>query len=428
MEAIPTWKFFIFGGECAEYNEGTPRAFGEYVNSSCYLDLGTVRWTTYASDPEQYENIPSPREYASMAYDQKDNKILVYGGWNNGWFNDLHSLNVGKIVGPSYAITATDPCMGQLTGRVPLRITGQGFKDAGSITVFFSNGNKPVDNQTKNTVSSTAEFVSETEISCMTPSFESFGKKAHEAVMQVQIGSGDFTTTWIPFNYFLNTRAANSLAFGPGLLEDVAPGTPVEFLVQARNEENKNRQSGRDNFEVRIRKIRDKAEAVVEEEEPEEEEELDEDGEPIVREKVQVRVNSADDKIECEVVDTDQGFYKCKYIMPEEGKVRVEVLFEDDKQNMVHIRGSPYKASFNSAAKPAENSMTGGALERHVKAEIQRLQDYMTLTKKDVNTKDKDMKDVKQLLGVKETVEGIVNNSDKTTLSIDQLDEALLLF
>jgi dynein heavy chain len=429
VEAIPTWKFFIFGGECAEYNEGTPRAFGEYVNSSCYLDLGTVRWTTYASDPEQFENIPSPREYASMAYDQKDNKILVYGGWNNGWFNDLHSLNVGKIVGPSYAITATDPCMGQLTGRVPLRITGQGFKDAGSITVFFSNGNKPVDSQTKNTVSSTAEFVSETEIICMTPSFESFGKKAHEAVMQVQIGSGDFTTTWIPFNYFLNTRAANSLAYGPGLLEDVAPGTPVEFLVQARNDENKNRQSGRDKFEVRIRKIRDKAEAVVEEEEPaEEEEELDEDGEPIVREKVQVRANSADDKIDCEVVDTDQGFYKCKYVMPDEGKVRVEVLFEDDKQNMVHIRGSPYKASFNSAAKPAENTMTGGALERHVKAEIQRLQDYMTLTKKDVNTKDKDMKDVKQLLGVKETVEGIVNNSDKTTLSIDQLDEALLLF
>jgi len=169
---------------------------------------------------------------------------------------------------------------------------------------------------------------------------------------------------------------------------------------------------------------------VVEEEEPaeDEEEELDEEGNPIVKEKAQVRANSADDKIECEIIDTDQGFYRCKYIMPEEGKVRVEILFEDDKQNMVHIRGSPYKASFNSAAKPSENTMTGGALERHVKNEISRLQEYMSNSKRDVNTKDKDMKDVKQLLGVKETVEGIVNNSDKTTLSIDQLDEALLLF
>jgi len=156
VEAIPTWKFFIFGGECAEYNEGNPRAFGEYVNSSCYLDLGTQRWTTYASDPETNENIPSPREYASMAYDQKDNKLIVFGGWNNGWHNDLYSLNVGKIVGPSYAITATEPNMGQLTGKVPLTITGQGFKDAGSIQVLFTLGGRPVDGMTKNTVVSTA--------------------------------------------------------------------------------------------------------------------------------------------------------------------------------------------------------------------------------------------------------------------------------
>jgi dynein heavy chain len=117
VEAIPTWKFFIFGGECAEYNEGTPRAFGEYVNSSCCLDLGTLRWTTFASDPEIYKNIPSPREYAAMAYDQKDNKLVIYGGWNNGWFDDMFSLNIAKIVGPSYAITNSDPCLGQLTGN-----------------------------------------------------------------------------------------------------------------------------------------------------------------------------------------------------------------------------------------------------------------------------------------------------------------------
>lgn len=52
IEAIPTWKFFIFGGECAEYNEGAARSFGEYVNSSCYIDLGMMQWVTYASDPE----------------------------------------------------------------------------------------------------------------------------------------------------------------------------------------------------------------------------------------------------------------------------------------------------------------------------------------------------------------------------------------
>ena len=44
VEAIPTWKFFIFGGECAEFQEGTARSFGSYVNTSCILDLGTLRW------------------------------------------------------------------------------------------------------------------------------------------------------------------------------------------------------------------------------------------------------------------------------------------------------------------------------------------------------------------------------------------------
>ena len=56
--------------------------------------------------------MPSPREYAAMAYDHKDSRLLVFGGWNNGWLNDLHALNVSKIVGPSYAITDIVPGLG----------------------------------------------------------------------------------------------------------------------------------------------------------------------------------------------------------------------------------------------------------------------------------------------------------------------------
>jgi dynein heavy chain len=262
VEAIPTWKFFIFGGECAEYNEGTPRAFGEYVNSSCYLDLGTMKWTTYASDAEIYSNIPQAREYTAIAYDQRDSKLIMFGGWNNGWFNDLYSLNVGKIVGPSYAITASDPATGQLSGNVPLTIKGQGFKDA-NIKVLFTCGNRPVDNTSKMTLEVPGYFVSESELTCVTPNFEQFGPK--ECVMQLSIGNGDLTTTAVAFNYFLNTRAMKSLAYGPGLLQDVAPNTPVEFIIQARNDLGENRSSGRDKFEVRVRKIIPAA-AVVEEE------------------------------------------------------------------------------------------------------------------------------------------------------------------
>ena len=31
---------------------------------------------------------------------------------NNGWFGDLNVLTVGKIVGPPYAITKSDPALG----------------------------------------------------------------------------------------------------------------------------------------------------------------------------------------------------------------------------------------------------------------------------------------------------------------------------
>jgi dynein heavy chain, axonemal len=148
VEAIPTWKFFIFGGECAEYQEGNARSFGAYVNTSCILDLGTLRWNTFASDPETYENIPTPREYSAMTYDERDRRLIIYGGWNNGWFNDLYTLNVAKIVGPSYAITASDPALGQLSGNVKLKINGRGFKDV-NIRVLFTLGNKPVDAPSK---------------------------------------------------------------------------------------------------------------------------------------------------------------------------------------------------------------------------------------------------------------------------------------
>ena len=169
--AIPSQKLFIFGGQQAEYQEGTARAFGQYVNTSALIDMGTLRWTTFASDPDTYPNIPSPREYASMAYDERDRRLIIFGGWNNGWFGDLYTLNVAKIVGPSYAIVSSDPALGQLSGNVELKIPGRGFKEL-SISVLFTQGNKPVDAPGKLTLQVPGTFVSETELTCVTPNFE----------------------------------------------------------------------------------------------------------------------------------------------------------------------------------------------------------------------------------------------------------------
>jgi hypothetical protein len=74
----------------------------------------------------------------------------------------------------------------------------------------------------------------------------------------------------------LNTRAYKSLAFGPGILKDQAVGEPVEFIVQARNDEGQNRRSGRDHFQVIIK-------------------------------------NAEGVEIPCEITDNDDGQYFCKY-------------------------------------------------------------------------------------------------------------------
>lgn len=83
-------------------------------------------------------------------------------------------------------------------------------------------------------------YVSPTEIKCFTPSFDQFGPK--EAIVQLKIGSEEISTTFVNFNYFLNTRAAKSLAYGPGcMIQEVSSGSEVEFTIQARNDLGENR-------------------------------------------------------------------------------------------------------------------------------------------------------------------------------------------
>lgn len=214
VEAIPTWKYFIFGGESTNFNEGQARTFGTYVNSSCYLDIGTMVWSEIK--PESSE-APTPREYASMSYDYTNSRMLIFGGWNNGWLNDMYALAVNKIVGPSYAITEIDPPLGQLTGGVPVTIKGCGFKDQ-NIHVYFTVGKTAVDAPSKNTLDVTGTYVSETEITAITPNFENFGPK--ECTVQLSILGNELTTTFVHYTYFLNTRSHKSLAFGPGILKD----------------------------------------------------------------------------------------------------------------------------------------------------------------------------------------------------------------
>jgi len=162
----------------------------------------------------------------------------------------------------------------------------------------------------------------------------------------------DLTTTWIPFQYYLNTRAFKSLAYGPGLLQEVKPGEPVEFTIVARNDLGENRNTGRDIFEVAV------SHKVTVPADPED---------PDSKEQVILKT------IPCAIQDSDDGFYLCKYTCDEETTVDIDIKFLNDKEQMVPIRGVPFQASFKATASSKDNLMTGTAMDRQIKKELERL-------------------------------------------------------
>lgn len=321
VEAIPSWKYFIFGGESTDFGEAQPRTFGACVNTSCFMDLEGMRWQEIMPEDEE---MPPAREYAAMTYDDYNRRLVVFGGWHNGWLNDLYTLDVSKIVGPSYAITSIDPPLGQISGGVPITITGVGFK-SGSCTVYFTPGNQPaVGTASKSAPCVQGEVKSDTELTALTPDF---GEKGNVAIVQLSFASDDLTTTYVPFDFFLDTRADKSLCYGPGLLTDMAVGEPVEFIIQARNENDENRTSGRDNFNIKIKTVEDNPEEIA-----------------------------------AEIVDADNGKYYVKFLVPKECEIDINVAYQNNKGAWQTVRGSPYNASANAASEAKNNHLTGPAM------------------------------------------------------------------
>jgi hypothetical protein len=132
--------------------------------------------------------------------------------------------------------------------------------------------------------------------------------------------------------------------------------------------------------------------------------------------------------IDVEIVDNNDGTYSCKYVCESEGEVKIEILFENEKNEMVPVRGSPFIASFIEGVKASDNLMTGGIMDRHIKKELDRLTNSLADRKKACRKDDKDISNVKVLLGVKENTESVIKLTPQIQLEIDQLEESLKLF
>ena len=310
IEAVPNWQVFVFGGSGGN-PEDTKHTSGVFMNDIAVLDtadLGAgMSWSVLAPAG----TAPRPRADCSLSYIPSGQRLLLFGGWENRWYNDAYLLPIGGVAGPPYAIGGIEPAIGPITGGTKVTITGQGFVKGQSVSVKFQHGRRSAE--------SSGTVVSETEVSVLAPSFQQFGPG--EVTVRIACGAWPYSISSAKFAFFEVVDATKSLAFGPGLVSGSSSSGTQQFYVVARDRTNKERTTGTDEFVVRVAPVGADGN---------EEGKLD---------GVAVR-------------DMGTGQYHVTYMLPRSGKYRINVECEGTYGGVRgHIRGSPFTVDCSDAPK-----------------------------------------------------------------------------
>lgn len=386
VEAIPSWRVFVFGGTADVNGEG--RTGGVFDNRIGVLDLGDTqyRWDDPTLEMKPEDARPMPREHTAICYDLEESKLVIFGGWANKWLDDVWQINVSSIVGPPYAISKVEPPLGPVTGNMKITVYGIGFQQPGLVTVDFTSG--------KHTATTTGNIISDEIIECLTPAVAETWPK--DFVVRVQIGSRDLTTTSTRYHYFLNSVAEKSLCFGPGVLQEQAANTEARVIIQLRNSLGENRKSGRDEFVI-----------AVQQRVP------TDDGKEVMRD------------LPFEFTDLNTGQYELKYFA-EEGEVVVNVKLKDENDKPRPIRGSPFKPTFTKMARNRANEITGPVVTQWIQTTLKSLDEFFQTTNNGVHqTKLKDG-DVMNLIKVMNHIKDMYDMEDQLILNQDEIYETLV--
>lgn len=384
VESLPAWKYFVFGGSTGFADDTKPRERGNVLNDVLFMDLGTEVVESVKLD--NLKEVPFAREDASMFYNKSMKSLVVYGGWSNEWYNEIYSINVTKIVGPTYTVKTLEPNEGRISGGQEVKIIGSKLPN-NMITVYFyylkdkEKGEYKIKTQTAN-------FISDTEAILTTPSFHDLGPR--EVEVRIGVEGEELSTNPAIFNIYLDTKAETSIFYGPGCCDGSAFGCPNFFVIRARNELNENRISGRDEFLV----------TVVEEQTME--------------------------IIPHVIEDNKNGTYKVIYTPPNSGKykITVQTLEENIKKS---IRGSPISVLYDSEDHNA-NKMNSNIMYKFLRENLENLEKKMSQyseesTIKDIKDKEKNQINIETLINIKNTNREIELCRDKFDTRINELEE-----
>ena len=427
VKAIPSWKFFVFGGSVGSFVEGHARNLGKFSDDLYFFDIQNKKWATIPlADPQ---NRPKARESGTMFYDSSDSKLILFGGWNNDWLGDISTIPVGMITGPPYAIFDLKPKLGPYTGNTRVTINGVGFTSNQNFIVRFTWGKVNMDVE--------GVYVSETELTCKTPDFSSVGPKEVEVTLAVD--RGDFTITNAKFNFFLNTKADRTIAYGPGLLCENPVNEKTVIFIQARNEKGENRVSGTDEFVIQIKRpeseeaklavpVQEVRKSVREGEEEEGEEgEEKAQGEQDGEQAQPVAVEEVEKAPEYDIEDLGDGSYKITFSSAEEGEVDVSIKYRNEKNELEQIRGSPFtKVKFSKKANPKNVDIAGPGIAHYITHTLTDIDKFIAETKNTINIKNKNVgEDVFALLSVKKGLNSGGERKENVVLALDTLEQLI---
>ena len=377
VEAVPSWKYFIFGGSSGIFDDINPRERAKCTNKVFVCDMHTEILEEVKL--EDTTLVPTSREDSTMIYYKGNKSLVIFGGWNNEWYGDVYGLCVSTIVGPSYSVTSIEPNMGRISGNQEVKIFGSKLNN-GTITVYFilTGINPP------KVKAQLATWVSENELSLSTPHFMEIGAKDVE--VRIKIDNEELSTNPVKFSVYLDTVAEKSIFFGPACIDGGVAGVPTSFYIRARNEQNENRISGRDSFLV------------------------------------QILSSSLEEIGPINIIDLKNGMYKVEFTAPHKEKYKISVSLKDENRTF-NLRNSPITVNFDGEDNTTNEIFGSSMINKFVKENIENLEHDMNKLIEQASTKGKKLNDVHVVIDIKSAIKEISQNEDKYDCKINQLAE-----